>query len=168
MRSARILFLGVVFALVADRSALACSCSGFSTFEQTIREAPLVVVGRVASIGTLRSAVRGGTDPRVIALDVVWTAKGSVQAKRVDVWNEAVGSTCDGSLWRVGVVGSHAVLALTPVRAAQVGPEWAWKRTGVLSPRDIVLALAVTACGESFLPLKGERDLARWVGKTIK
>ena len=124
-----------------------------------------MVVGRVASIGTLRSAVRGGTDPRVIALDVVWTAKGSVQAKRVDVWNDSAGSSCGGALWGVGVVGSHAVLALRQVRAAQVGPEWAWKRTGVLSPRDMVLALAHSACGESLLPLKDERDLARWLGK---
>jgi len=47
-------------------------------------------------------------------------------------------------------------------------PESVWKRTGVLSPRDIVLALAASACGESLLLMKGERDLARWVGKTIK
>ena len=150
-----------------DRSALACSCVGFVTFEQTIREAPLLLVGRVASIGTLRSGVRGGTDPRVIELEVVWTAKGPVQAKRVDVWNASAGGSCGGALRGVAV-GSHVVLALTHVRAAQVGPEPVWKRTGVLSPRDMVLALAQGACGESLRLLKGERDLAGWVGKTIK
>jgi hypothetical protein len=94
-----------------------------------------------------------------------WT--GSVQAKRVDVWNASASSSCGGALWNVAV-GSHAVLGLRQLRAAQVAPESVWKRTGVLSPRDMVLALAQSACGRSLLLLKGERDLARWVGKTIK
>jgi hypothetical protein len=160
------LFVAVSLLAAAD-PALACSCAGFLTFEQALAAAPIVVVGRVSSIGSFRSPRRGGTDPPVVEIDIASVNKGLLETKRVDVWNQSAGSSCGGGL-RALDVGSNVVLALRYARAADVAPAAVLRRTGVRDPGERVLILAPGACGESRRVVRSQRELDRWIVRRIR
>ena len=133
MKSTCVAMLVVLASIAAEGEALACRCIGSRTsFEQAVAEAPVVLVGRVLSIGSFRVPTRGGFDPPVVQLEVISGAKGALDRtrERVDVWNPAAGSSCGGTLRSIDV-GSHVVFALRQAQSGHVAPESVMRRTGV-------------------------------------
>jgi hypothetical protein len=144
-----------LFAVVSVERASACSCGAFPTFDDVARQAPLVVVGRVAAIGELK----WDDDPASITLDVERTVKGTIQSSLVVVWNEGAGTSC-GGLFSELAIGSSVALAVERVSDVDKSLEM-WADMDFHPPDgDLLVPLG---CGE---PLKvfasdGERD--RWL-----
>ena len=170
MKATCIAILVVVASIAAEGEALACRCIGSPTsFEQAVAEAPVVLVGRVSSIGSFRVPTRGGFDPPVVELEVISVAKGALDKtrERVDVWNPSAGSSCGGALRSIEV-GSQVVFALRRAQSGHVAPEPVLRRTGVRDPAEAVLILLAGWCGAAHKVLQGQPDLDRWVGRRIR
>jgi hypothetical protein len=141
--------------------AAACSCGGMLTFEQSARDAPFVVVGRVASFGELKY----DDDPASIDVEVEWVAKGAITSSQIRVWNTFAGSSCGGVFGTVKA-GTYVVMALDAVKAPTPEEREYLDLVEIHPPLgDYVIR---TACEEGLRALKDKRERNRWIGRTIR
>jgi hypothetical protein len=145
-----------LFALASAQPASACSCAGFPTFADLAREAPLVVVGRVAALGELK----WDDDPASITLAAERTVKGAVQPPVVVVWNEGAGSSC-GGLFSKLAVGTSVAVAVVRVADVDKRLQEMWPVMDFHPAKDDLLV--ALGCGMPMKVFASDRDRDRWL-----
>ena len=159
-----LLALGMLIAVV--RPASACTCGGFTDFTTVTRQAPVVLVGRIVSVGAAPAEKRLiMDDPSSLQIDVLRSAKGSAPA-RVRVWNELAGTSCGGAFQKMAV-GTRVVVALQLVGEIKPRSKELWGALMFDAP-DGDYVLAVGSCGQSMTVLRTERDLNGWMGRVVR
>lgn len=143
----------------------ACVCGGFSAFDQTVREANVVVTGRVTAIGDLKY----DDDPESIDVDVEWVGKGGVTASSIRVWNEMAGTSCGGDFKELKI-GGLVALALSVVEPRRgedpfQGDPDAYEALVHPVAGDYAV---VSGCSEGHKLFKTKRDRDRWIARALK
>jgi hypothetical protein len=146
--------------------ALACRCVSFTPVEQSIAEAPIVVVGRVVTIGSLRLRKPAGNVTPVVEVELSKVVRGAVDKTRVDIWTSSAGSSCPGSFGGLEA-DSIVVMAVTPSRARDLAPPSVLKRTGVTDLYERALVLYRGTCGVSIRTAKTEAEADGWLRRVL-
>jgi hypothetical protein len=152
------------FAALLDPSpASACSCSGFTPFDETARQASIVVTGRVTAVGELKY----DDDPESIDLDVEWVGKGGLTASSIRVWNGLAGTSCGGEFkpLKVGTIVALALAAVERPASELVGDPEIDEALVHPAVGDFEV---ITGCGEGTRLFRTKRDRDRWIAQALK
>ena len=163
MRACQALLLALLAAMtivvVTASPAEACSCIGFTKFNQLLHSEPLTIVGRVSSLG---SAGLDPADPRSVEVEVEWVAKGSLGERHVRVWNSMAGTSCGGA-FGITPPGTELAIALHPVPAKL---EEIWTLLDFRPfPEDYLI---VPACAEPYVILRTPKERSKYFGKRLR
>lgn len=157
-----------VFLCATEGSVFACSCARVFSFQERIEAAPVVVVGRVASVGELPPQVE--TAPNVttvrppfmgagVTVAVASVVKGEVPSTQIRVWDLAYGE-CFNAL-RGYTIGTSIVVGLWPVTDTPPGERSTWGAASFIPESDY---FATGACGQSLRVLSAE-EVLEWTGR---
>lgn len=152
----------VVLIGATDEPAFACSCAKIASFDEVVRAATVVVVGRVTSIAEIPPAVPDAqTNVTVvrppfrgqgITLAVAAVPKGKVDNKKIRVWNPIYGE-CGGALRGVSR-GMFVVIALERLADAPGERRASWGLG--FAPAEIEHLVARPSCGPTLQVLGDE------------
>jgi hypothetical protein len=151
--------------------AFACSCARVLSFEEKTQVAPIVVVGRVISVGEVPSQVDAGSNTTIVRppfmgagviLAIESVAKGDVAGKRARLWDLSFGQ-CFNAL-RGQRIGTALVVALWPVADTPAAERATWGAAAQLPETDYMTS---GACGQVLQVLTAEQ-VAEWTGRKIQ
>jgi hypothetical protein len=150
--------------------AFACSCAGIRTFQQQVQAAPVVVVGRVASVGEVPPQMESATNVIIVrppfmgagvTLAIASVAKGEVSGRHIRIWDFSYG-TCFNAL-RELTIGTSLVVGLWPVADTPATERATWRAASFIPESDY---FASGACGSSVQTLTSD-EVTAWIGRTI-
>ena len=153
-----------------DLPAFACSCAPVHSFQQRIQAAPVVVVGRVASVGEVPPQVESASNVTIVrppfmgggvTLAIASMAKGEVTGRQIRVWDLSYGS-CFNALSGL-TIGTSMVAALWPVADTSATERRTWGAAAFIPESDY---FAEGACGSSVQVLTPE-EITAWTGRKI-
>ena len=143
----------------------ACTCPGDPPFEQTIRESPIVFVGSIATVSRTVPEWRSfeGERPSPVYVDVIVerVLKGKQVPKRVRIWDQQYGSSCEGVLEQLSRQ-PLAVIALNLVSAEEVKANERHRRTGVYAPPLKGGEHVFKVCRQGWVAIKSVHEADRW------
>ena len=145
--------------------AMACSCVGTLGFASVIRQAAVVAVGQVVSVGETKLG-NGELDPVSVEIVVLQTLKGRLSSRSIRVWNEMAGSSCGGMLSPLAV-GVQSVVAVTPVAGVSSSRRELWGLLG-FRPPEADYVITQSTCGETFKLLRSEREFRQWSHRRLR
>lgn len=151
--------------------AFACSCARVVSFDEALRDAPIVVVGTVTSTGQLPPVLREERSDAVtvrppfmgsgITMAVTSVVKGGASASHIRIWSLGYGE-CAGAVSTLK--GSESiVIAIHPVAATQVDVRRTWGAASTIPETDYLVSFG---CSNSVTVVAPE-NLRQWIGRRL-
>ena len=153
-----------------DVPAFACSCAAIHSFQQRLQAAPVVAVGRVASVGEVPPQAESAPNVTIvrplfmgagIGLSIAFVAKGEVSGSQIRIWDLSYGEC--GNALRGLTVGTPMVVTLWPVADSPATERRTWGAASLIPESDY---FAAGACGQSVQVLTPDEVVA-WTGRKI-
>jgi hypothetical protein len=153
-----------------ESPAFACSCSAIRTFQQQVQAAPVVVVGRVTSVGEVPPQEDPASDLIIVrppfmgtgvTLAVASVAKGEVARRQIRIWDFGYGS-CGNALYGL-TIGKSVVAGLWSVADTPATERAKWGAASFIPESDY---FATGACGQSVQVLPPD-ELIAWTGRKL-
>jgi hypothetical protein len=150
--------------------AYACSCARIHSFQQRVREAPVVVVGQVTSAGEVPRQVESEANVTTVrppfmgagvTLALASVAKGETPGRQIRVWDLSFGEC--GNALRGLTIGTSVVVGLWPVADTPATERATWGAASLIPDSDY---FAAGACGSSVQVLTSD-EVTAWIGRKI-
>ena len=162
----------VVLAICATEiSAFACSCTRVVSFEEELREAPIVVVGTLTSTRHAPQALRDERSDAVnvpppytgsgITMAVTSVIKGDVSAGNIRIWSLGYGE-CGGAISALKG-GESIVIAINPVAATPLAVRRGLGAASTIPETDY---FAGSGCRNPLTVIAPE-NLNQWTGRRL-
>jgi hypothetical protein len=161
----------LVLLCATEVPAYACSCARIHSFQERLQAAPVVVVGRVASVGEDPPQVKSAPNATIVrppfmgagvTLAIASMAKGQVPARQIRVWDLSYGE-CFNALSGL-IIGTSMVVGLWPVADTPATERETWVPASLIPESDY---LAAGACGQSVQVLTSD-EVVEWTGRKIQ
>ena len=159
LRSVTVVLAGALL-LSSPAPVLACVCIEGTSVEAAIRNAPVIIVARVISIGSGSAGLFEPGDPASVEIEVSSRVKGDPAATRLRIWNPMAGTSCGGAFASVKS-GMDIVVGMQRVSARR-GDMAEFFDSVKFAGRDSDWLLEASACPPSIDILVTDRQRERW------
>jgi hypothetical protein len=152
-----------VLSVSSASSTLACVCTEITTFGDSMKRAPIVLAGRIASQGFRDPEhVYQAFDVAVsIELSVLRVIKGKEPRRRVRVWNPFAGSSCDDDGFKELAPGT--LVAFAVAKASALDRE-TWSAFGMTPTKGDYM---VGTCGVHWKTLATEEEITSFAVRSV-
>lgn len=153
-----------------ESPAFACVCGAIHTFQQQLQLAPVVIVGRVTSVGEVPPRENPASDLVIVrapfmgwgvTLTIASVAKGEVSRRQIRIWDFGYGS-CGNALYGL-TLGTSVVAGLWPVADTPAPERAKWGAASFIPASDYISS---GACGSSVQVLTDD-EVIGWTGRKI-
>ena len=160
LRSVTVVLAGALL-LSSPSPVLACVCIEGKSVEAAIRDAPVIIVARVISIGSGSPGLLEPGDPASVEIEVSSRVKGDPAVTRLRIWNPMAGTSCGGAFASVKP-GMDIVVGMRRVSDRRRNMAEFFDAVN-FAGRDGDWILEASACLPSIDILVTDRQRERWV-----